>query len=420
MTDRYSYSSLQAFKSCPLSYKLSRLDNLELRQEIGDGGDHHLRFGSAGHAGLEVYYSTIQEAQKQGVPIENVIGLVASMQAIFQEDYPTHLDPTDKAKTPENGLLMLEWYVKRWAAEDRNWKVLDCEGLDVGEFDSGLDAIRVDLVVENLEHGGIYGVDHKITSSANGRYLNAKWWSQFEPNSQVTGYIDYITQKYGRCDGFYINAIGMSWTDEKKSNGASNVFLFEVDDPQKPWRDFSHKEKRFIKGNKQREMIAAWGLQCRFERQMFNRTAGQIEQERESTEYWKGRIEEAVDSQWWGFNTSSCTFCQFKPMCSAGWTWPQDSEIVLGLYRQVCREVIMVKCSECDHGFDERLLNLGDRVLKEVGGNWAILVPACTKCRGLGVVPGARCVLDRDHSGSCSETLPEREEIEITVVEGDE
>jgi hypothetical protein len=421
MTQRYSYSALQDFKACPLRYRLSRLDNLELRREVTGTESHHLVFGSAAHEGLQHLYENNYSNQAP----DAYQRLVIEAQEVARVGYPVHLDPTDKAKTPETIALIMAWYARRWGVEDRRWRVLDCEGLDTGNFESGLEAVRVDLIVEDLEHGGIYGVDHKFTSSRNGQYLNAQWWGQFEPNSQITGYVDYITEKYGRCDGFYINGIGLNWRDAVKTNGASNVELFEVDDPGKGWLAYSHREKRFVKGNKHREMYAAWGLQARFERMMFNRTVSQIEQERASTRIWIYAIEGMAST--WPFNTASCTYCEYKPLCSAGWQWPQDEEVILGTYRVVCREVMQIICPACtgtgaDRNFIESLFKQltsrdwwMERQKKFGHSYFDFSMKPCDACEGRGSIAGPRCALDKDHEGGHADTLPLTVETEITI-----
>jgi hypothetical protein len=247
----------------------------------------------------------------------------------FLDAYPVQLDPADKAKTRDNGIKALEFYVGHYAFEDLKHRVLEVEQLDHDEDW----ALQLDMVTENTEHGGIYGWDHKITGGKDSKYLGETWWRRYEIDHQVTQYIDQIAKKYGQCDGFYINAIGMGY------------------------------RQRAYKG----EPAGAW---FRFGRQMFNRTNEQVEQEWWSVDRTIEEIEESrrlyqlgvPSHRAYGFNTSSCTYCEYRPVCAAGWSWDRDAELITLQYRRVCNRVI----TEGSHA-------------------------------------GHRCTLDRDHQGACDD-----------------
>lgn len=280
---RYSNSYIDSFRKCPLQCHY-RYD-LKLRPKEYD--EHHLAFGRAGHESLRVIHEEhdLEKAKE-----------------IFKPLYPVQIDPSDLAKTSENWMYTLDKYVEHYGW-DRHWKLIAVEAMDHTEDDY---TVKLDLVVEDLRNGDILGVDHKIT----GRYLNADFWNDFNPCSQLTQYFRYIAEKYGRCDGFLINAIGMRY------------------------------RQRAYKG----EPAGFW---CAFERQSFSRTKQQIEQEQESKAYWIDRIEDAKTKGVWGLNTSSCRFCSYRAVCGAGWTWNEDAELIKTIYKQVCEKWIVSENAHC-------------------------------------------------------------------------
>lgn len=442
MTQRHSHSSIATFRSCPLKYKFRYVDGLEPRDAASNA--HHLVFGSAGHAGLEHIYLVQkhdQEINSRFSHSHDDPAVLSCTQGIFATAYPAQLDPTDRAKTQENGVLMLAQYVHRWREEDRNWRVLSVETLDL-ESETGLDALKLDLVVENIEHGGIYGVDHKITGKALGPWF----WDRFNPNSQITSYIDHVQEKYGSCEGFIINGISLQWLDEKKSNDANNVKWFSLDDPARPWLAYSRYEERPYRGGplgKAGPRMCAWGLTVAFERMMFNRSRDQVRQERESTRYWIDRMEGAervLASSGksgfqgfapYGFNTDACYSCEYRGgdviggVCRPGYEWPKDQELILLSYRQVCREVIQVTCPSCGgNGIStksrERVLFLltNEAEWQSIKPNDPIFFLKCERCKGGGTVAGPRCALDRGHAGAHAPIVAQVDEaidVEVTT-----
>lgn len=298
MTDtRFSHSRLSDLKACGLRYYLKHV--VGLRKHEDDADQHHLRYGGAMHEALEVLYAGGYMNQ----PVDDPARLLDLAKETFLAAYPVQLDPADRAKTRDNGVLVLDWYVRHWREEDRRWKVVSVERPE----DTDAWSLRLDLVMENVEHGGIYAYDHKITK----KYLNYDFWNTFEPNSQVTQYVDHVRKRYGECSGFYINAISMGY------------------------------RQRAYKG----EPAGFW---AKFERQMFNRNDAQVEQERWSTARWVDlageaqRLIELGDDpiRAYGFNTDSCRFCEFRPVCSAGWTWPTDAELIQIQFRRACLTII--------------------------------------------------------------------------------
>jgi len=282
-TTVYSNSQLQTYKACPLRFRFYW--DLKLRQLDDLSGDHHLRYGNAVHKGLEVIYRG---------------GGLREAQDAFLGAYPKQLDVNDAAKTHQNGISMLAQYVKRWGVEDaRNWKVIAIEERSDDPW-----SVKPDLVVEHREHGGLWLVDHKTT----GKYLNYDYWSRFEPNSQITHYLDYAQSQYGPIEGFIINAISFRYN---------------------------------LKASKNAPQAGFW---CAFERQTFNRRAEQLEYERQSRAAWIDDIGRSRASGFWRTNTDSCWRCQYRPICKAGWVWDEvgedeaqdDRELIRIQYYQAC------------------------------------------------------------------------------------
>lgn len=273
----YSNSELQTYKDCCLKWRFQW--DLALRSIDGESSEHHLRFGAAFHAGLEQLYRGN--------------GLIAARDA-FVEGYPTQLDVNDRAKTQANGVRTLVDYANRWRDEDRRYRVIAIETRSDDPW-----SVKPDLIVENIEQGGVYLMDHKTTGS----YLDYKYWGQFEPNSQVTHYLDYAQSKYGPIEGFIINAISFRFLLKASKNGPAGF-----------WNNF--------------------------ERQTFNRRPAQLDYERVSRQLWIEDLERSVEVGFYRTNTSSCYNCSFRTICAPGWTWEEDRELILLNYRQVCNRLI--------------------------------------------------------------------------------
>lgn len=269
----YSNSELQSYKACPLQWRFYW--DLKLRAIEAESGEHHLRFGNAFHKGLEQLYRG---------------GSFAAAKEAFLTAYPRQLDANDRAKTRDTGVVALAEYVKRWKDEDRQWRVLEIEERSDVPW-----SVRPDIVLQNIEHGDIYMMDNKTT----GQYLNYRYWERFQPNSQITHFLDYGQSKYGEIEGFIVNAIG-----------------------------FRYRERRY-----KDEPAGFWAA---FERQTFNRKREQLQFERESRAAWIEDVERSRAANFYRTNTDACWRCQFKPICAAGWEWESDRELIELQFQQVC------------------------------------------------------------------------------------
>ena len=278
----YSESMIQSFKNCPRQARYKY--DLRLEKEKEDKDEHHLKYGSAGHASLEVLYKG---------------GSVSESKKAFKEIYPRQLDTEDNAKTESNWFNLIDTYEKGQLREDlRRYEILESEKYDKFEFagEEGF-VVKLDMIIRDRQDGGIYGLDWKITGGSKAYLPQDKFWGQFNPNSQITKYMASIKSKYGHCAGFFVHGFGMGY------------------------------RSRAYKG----EPAGTW---FRHQRMEFNRTPDQLEEEERDTREWIGRVEYAKSHNEWPKNTQSCMFCEFKPICQAGYQWPEDRELIEITYRQ--------------------------------------------------------------------------------------
>lgn len=303
MTDRHSDSSLSLYRSCPLKYRLARIEGL---QSLQPGSRHDLDYGKAVDAALNTLYSpngTVKTAQE------------AFAEAYPADEYPTELPRWSQGKSFANGLAAIAGYARRWYEDDQHWDVVRVQELEsTGESEYGR-VVRLDLVVRDKRDGLIYGCDNKST----GKYLDSSYWTQFEPHSQIRSYALHLKQQYGSYGGFYINAIS-----------------------------FRHRAKAYTprKGPQKGVPLPA-GDWFDFARVCFNPNSECLALEAANTAYWINRIEQDTALGIFGYNTAEChrggIECEFWKICSAGWTWPGDEEIISNYYRQACLALIGVE-----------------------------------------------------------------------------
>lgn len=293
---RYSYSQISTYAACPLLYKLHYLDNLVPRQEHGR---HDLDFGAAIHDALSVLYS----------PTGNLKLAREAFAASYPEArYPPELPYWSQGKSFQGGLAAIGAYVNQWRDEDAWWDVVSVERMNTSDDGEERRLVKLDLVVRDKRDGLIYGVDHKCT----GRYLDANYWAAFDPHSQIRQYVDQIQKRYGECGGFYINALSLR-----------------------------HRTKAYTprKGPDKGVQLPA-GDWCEFKRMCFNPNADAVASERENFSAWVRRIESDKESGVWGYNTDHCVrgpiTCEYHKLCSAGYQWPRDADLIDAHYRQQC------------------------------------------------------------------------------------
>lgn len=309
---RYSHSSLAMYKACPLKYHYHY--NCHLQPQT-PGSQHDLDFGSAMHAGIQQLYTpdgTVAKARE------------AFAAAYPESGYPATLPYWSPGKSFQNGLAAIGGYAQHWREDDRYWEVLEVEKLESVNDDEDEKVLRLDLIVRDIRDGQVYGVDTKTT----GRYLDSGYWTGFEPHSQVRMYAQHIRERYGECAGFIINAISL----RHRSKGVTpykgpnkGVFL-----PAGDWYEF-------------KRMTFTPNVDC-------------LQLEQTNIQYWLDRVRVDQERDTWGYNTDSChkggVECQYHALCSAGYSWPQDDELILSLYRQVCLATIEAGKCQLDQDHD--------------------------------------------------------------------
>lgn len=306
---RYSHSALALYRLCPLRYRYHYIDHLE---PIQPQSMHDLYYGSAWGVGLTTWYRDGDSSK----------ALDAFAAAYPKDKYPAILPINSLGKTFDNGIVALADYILRWQDEDEHWTVLQLEERDTNDANDRI--LKLDMVVRDDRDGQVWGVENKSTSS----YLDNKYWARFEPNSQVRMYADRLNERYGNCGGFIINAA-----------------------------NFKHRSKAYTprigpdKGVQQ--PAGDWHS---FARMTFNPNRNAIGLERDSSAYWVSRIEADRESGAWGYNDQSCHAygreCEYYALCSVGYSWPQDEELILNYYRQQCPRVL--DAGRCQLGLDHK------------------------------------------------------------------
>lgn len=321
MTSQHAYdnSQVQAYKNCPEMFHLQYAYEFDIEKGIyvglrraADGeGEHHAGFGSGIHAGLKVHY---------------LGGQFSDVEKAFIKEYPNQLDLKDKAKTPENGIILLKKYINRYREDDQLWRIKEVETTAEFELAPGVRfLVKLDMVVE--QQGCHYFVDHKSVKMDSN--ISLWFWKKFELATAITAYTAYVEQKYGECSGGIINALGCGF------NSKAELFDPASDDPS-AWEKFANQELKFSK-HYGKDMMYASGFKCMFERQIFNRNTDQVAAWREQTVRWIQKIETdralAVTNGGvqWLRNEGNCAFCSYTDICKV----MGDQQIVDGMYKRV-------------------------------------------------------------------------------------
>ena len=309
MTTSYSHSAIQLYRLCPLRFKGHYIDCLEPLQPPSR---HDLDFGAAWHAGVAWLRdgSTVDEAR--------VKFTMAYPPSAYPNPLPSYRNSIS-GKSYSNGLNALQVYRDRWEDDDRHHEVLHVEERMTNNDGHTL---KLDLITRDRRDGQVYGWDSKTTSS----YLNGDYWQRYDPDSQVRFYTDHIKAKYGHCGGFYIDAAR-----------------------------FYHYTKAYTpRTGPEKGVQKPAGDYVDFARMLFNPNEDCLQLERDNREYWIGRIEHDKTTGLWGYNDQACRQygreCEYLKLCSAGYTFPRDEELVLSYYRQQCPRVL--DAGRCQLGLD--------------------------------------------------------------------
>jgi hypothetical protein len=291
---RYSYSQLATYAACPLKYFLKYGAQLVPLQ---GGGEHDLRFGKAMHAGLAVHH------QGKGLAYAKA----AFIEAYPESEYPSELPYWSPGKSFQGGLNALSSYVEHWREDDYYHEVLSVESVQVDDGEERR-MVRIDRVTRDRRDGMIYGWDSKVT----GKYLDGNYWAAFDPHSQIRQYVDQIQKRYGECGGFYIDALSLrnrqkAYTPRKGPDKGVQL-------PAGDWYDLK--------------------------RMCFNPNAEAVQAERANFSNWVAKIEHDRERDSWAYNTDHCVrgpiVCEYHKICSAGYQWPRDAQLIESYYRQQC------------------------------------------------------------------------------------
>lgn len=270
--------ALDCYRNCQEYY------HKRIVQQIVKAGDIKVAadFGSAIHLALEHYY-------KSGMTDESIIEALE----IFTKTY-TH--DIDEKRTVGKGLEILSNYFLRYRHEPFNVVATEVGGAcEIGDYTY---TVRLDLAIEWFNPKGIYGFDHKTTSSLH-RLL-------VKPNNQITGYIYYINQVYENILGYMINGIGVYATDEEIDKSVPKVM--------------SSKTGKLIYAKKQRET---------FVRMPTSRSSIELEQWKKEVLHTIHQIEDSTERNVWVKHSPHycCAYrgrCQYLDLCLA-----QDPDSIL-------------------------------------------------------------------------------------------
>lgn len=267
------YSQLQTYQYCPQRYYLKYVLGLKKR-EI-DESNIDRAFGESVHNGLASYY--------KGSDLPAILGAFDEF-----EDLPPEVG--EMHKTKENGKKLLTSYVEHYLPIDKEMEILAVE--EKGSIDiSGINWIcKIDTIVRL--RGNIYVLEHKTTK--NIRY---NYFASYNPNTQVSSYTEYVKQKYGQCSGCIINVLQTGF------------------------------RQRAYRGEPA-------GFYSKFQREIVNRTAEQLEDFKENVALWVKRMGGEKD---YGKNEGAChqfRGCEFKELCLTSKGIEVDGEIVDVLYEK--------------------------------------------------------------------------------------
>lgn len=309
---RYSYSQIQKYATCPTLYYLRYVAQLV---PLAGEPEHDLRFGRAIDAALSAYYTgdrLVNEAQE------------AFAVSYPESEYPAALPYWSPGKTFQNGLDALVAYDEHWQEENQHWDVIGVQSSESVEDTESDRLVRIDLVIRDRRDGMVYGVDFKST----GKYLDKDFNAKFDPHSQIRQYVDRLQRKHGQCGGFYIDALS-----------------------------FRHRTKAYTpRSGPDKGMQLPAGDWYSFKRLVFNPNAEAVKAERENFDSWVMKIEADKDSGQWAYNTDQCVrgplICEYHQICSAGYQWPRDKELIENYYRQRCIRLIGGERCQLDMGHE--------------------------------------------------------------------
>lgn len=173
---RFSFSSVNAYNTCPRMFRLTYLDGDKVRQPNAFSD-----FGSFCHSLLEAYY-------KGDLPVWD---LVTVYRDNYYEAVTSPFPPSRNNVMAENYYNAGEKYFREFSDPWKDYKVLGVEE----KFQKAIEGVSfvgiIDLILQDKTTGEIYIVDHKSKS---------KFKSQAELSEylrQLYLYSLYVKEKYG-------------------------------------------------------------------------------------------------------------------------------------------------------------------------------------------------------------------------------
>ena len=265
--------ALDCFRNCPEYYHKRIVQGVVKPRAKKIAAD----FGMCIHLSLEHFYKNgmtdkaIQEAMN-----------------LFLSSFEPLQDDTDDKRTLGKGLEILVKYFSRYHHEPFN--VVDTEVGGAVELEEYLYTFRIDLVVEWLSPKGIYGFDHKTTSSLYRMVV--------KPHNQGSGYTYVLNQHYENVLGFVFNMIGVYKSNEEMDKSSPKVV--------------SAKTGKLVYAMKEREVLV---------RMPTSRSQVEIDQWKKETLYLIHQIEACQKENIWPKKTNFCTAyaskCQYLDLCQA-------------------------------------------------------------------------------------------------------
>jgi hypothetical protein len=185
----YDNTMIKAFLSCPRFFYWRHIRHLDT---LSKGIPLH--FGIAIHSGLDAYY------QGHLDQIGREQSILAMIQA-FVDDFKI---PGDEKRNLDNGVRILNNYVKNHPVENEFFKIEEVEKV----FEIVLDPERkihffgrIDLII-NWPGYGIIVVDHKTASWISDNYMKAH-----ATDRQFAGYVVAMREHYEKVYGALINVL---------------------------------------------------------------------------------------------------------------------------------------------------------------------------------------------------------------------
>jgi len=250
---KIDYSQLQCYASCPKLYSNKYITKIRKRQT--DEGSQSRSFGQCVHKALELWQTTDLRAGIEW----------------FKENYESL--PGENVRTLENGIVLVENYVKWEGLNLPGVKTLGTEIQDsfmIGDLEY---VVKIDRVVEF--NGNVFVLDYKTTTSKTHMFF-----LQFDPNMQVSGYCNYVKKKFGSCSGFLPMAMQIGY------------------------------RSRMYKG----EPAGFW---CKFDYEIINRTKEQLEGFESNVLQWVEKLNGGGFPRNEG-NCDSFYGCAYRALCVSG------------------------------------------------------------------------------------------------------